>query len=187
MTARAASAGSGSELVAVGDGWRDVLAEITVGVGAEDREPVLGAQVAGQARAQRYSAKVICATGVDAAAQHRQPIGQRPEDEERRVCSAGCARVRYGGNATPWESRKPMARGPGVRDGRWFDNTREFASRASLMRECPVSARIGRYRVSGAVLSGLPRAEARAPARDAGAARVRRGSAGSRGRTAAGR
>ena len=94
MSARAASAGSGSGLVAVGDGWRLVLAEITVGAGAEDREHVPGAQVAGQARAQRDTAKVICATGVDAAAQQRQSVGQRLDGEERRVCSAGSARVR---------------------------------------------------------------------------------------------
>lgn len=93
MSARAASAGSGSGLVAVGDGWRLVLAEITVGEGADDRERVLGAQVAGQARDQRDTAKVIRATGVDAA-QQRQSLGQRPNDEERCVCGAGSARVR---------------------------------------------------------------------------------------------
>lgn len=80
MSACAASTGSGSEFVAVGDAWRLVLAEITVGEGAEDREPVLGAQVAGQARAQRDTAKVIRATGSNAAAQQRQSLGQRPNE-----------------------------------------------------------------------------------------------------------
>ena len=46
------------------------------------------------------------------------------------------------------ENQWRAARAAGT--GRWFDNTREFASNASLVRECPVSARIGPYRpVSG--------------------------------------
>lgn len=50
-----------------------------------------------------------------------------------------------------------MARGPGIREGHGFDNTCESASRASLMRECPVSARIGPYRPVTVVGSGPAR------------------------------
>lgn len=78
MSARAASAGSDSELVEAGDARRLVFAEITVDAGAENRERVPGAQ----ARAQRDSAQVIRATGLEAAAQQRQPLGQRPDGEE---------------------------------------------------------------------------------------------------------
>ena len=75
MSPRAASAGSDSELVAVGDARRLVLAEVTVDVGAENRERVPGAQ----ACAQRDTAQVIRATGLEAAAEQGQPLGQRPD------------------------------------------------------------------------------------------------------------